>query len=121
MTTLKEFREKFQLDELTVQTTDHWTWSVSPVQFTLCSGVLSLNRLCPTFGEITGDEGRDLAASVRIVEEGLRAAFQADRFNYLMSMMNDIHVHMLAVPGTPVHVNSPSGRGKTAPGRAPFH
>ena len=98
MTTLDEFASKFRLDALTVVTTDHWTWSVLPIQVTLGAGVLSLNRLCPTFGEMTPAEGADLTTVVGLFEDRLRKVFDVDGFNYLTYMLADAHVHTMAVP-----------------------
>lgn len=95
---LASFRAKFSVDELTVVATEHWTWSVRPVQSTLGCGILSLNRLCPTFGGITAGEGEALAAVVGTLEDRVRDVYAADKFNYLMYMMNDPHVHMHVFP-----------------------
>lgn len=86
--TLPEFREKFGLEELTITTTEHWTWSVRPLQPTLGCTVLSLNRLCPTFGEMTEQEALDFGRVVRLVEARVGEAWAPDRFNYLMYMLD---------------------------------
>lgn len=98
MMTLTDFRQKFDVESLAIVTTHHWTWSVRPVQTTLGCGVLSLNRLCRTFGEITAEEGADLALMARELEGRLRRGFAADKVNYQMLMMMDPHVHMHVFP-----------------------
>lgn len=95
---LEEFRQKFEVDSLAIVATRHWTWSVRPAQTTLGCGVLSLNRLCRTFGEITAGEGEDLAGMARELEARLRRGFENDKVNYQMLMMRDPHVHMHVFP-----------------------
>ncbi len=92
------FREKFRVDALTVHASEAWTWSVRPVQTTIGAGVLSANRDCEAFGDLTPDEGADLLRMIGVVEATLRAAFAYSRINYLMLMMVDPHVHFHVVP-----------------------
>jgi diadenosine tetraphosphate (Ap4A) HIT family hydrolase len=96
--TLEEFRTKFKLDTLTILRLSHWTWSVRPTHSTLGAGVLSLNRFCTSFGDMTPDEAAELSELTRKVETGLRTVFQAEKFNYLMLMMVDAHLHCHVFP-----------------------
>jgi len=99
--TLEEFRERFRLDDLEVARTEHWVWSVRPAPATLGAGVLSLARFATRFGEITTEEGADLARAVRLVEATLDRAFAPAKINYLMLMMVDRHVHQHVLPRYP--------------------
>lgn len=96
--TLSDFRAKFRLNELTIAVTEHWTWSVRPAQTTLGATVLSMNRLCPAFGEMTKSEARDLGDAARLVESHVRHLWAPERFNYLMFMLVDEHVHFHVLP-----------------------
>jgi diadenosine tetraphosphate (Ap4A) HIT family hydrolase len=96
--TLPEFRQKFRLDELTVHETAHWVWSVRLIYCTLGAGVLSLKRFCPRFGEITCEEAADLQVMTKHIESRLVVAFGAEKFNYLMLMMVDDHLHCHVLP-----------------------
>jgi diadenosine tetraphosphate (Ap4A) HIT family hydrolase len=96
--TLAEFEHKFRLDELVVTRTQHWVWSVRPGPATLGAGVLSLARFATRLGELTPDEGADLAVVARVVEGTLERAFAPDKINYLMLMMVDAHVHYHVIP-----------------------
>jgi len=96
--TLEEFRAKFRLDEFRLIGSEHWTWSLRPVPVTLGAGVLSLNRFCTSFADLTPAEGADLARIVGQLESRLRGVFTPDRMNYLMLMMVDRHLHFHVVP-----------------------
>lgn len=91
--TLAEFHAKFQVDELEVLHTAHWTWSVRPAQPTLGAGILSLNRFATSLGELTSAEAADLSVAVPMIEATLRRTYAPGKLNYLMLMMVDAHVH----------------------------
>lgn len=97
-TTLAEFEQKFRLNELEILRTDHWTWSLRPVQATVGAGVLSLNRFSASFADLSNDEAADLAAIVPQMEGALQKYAQPDRMNYLMLMMVDAHLHFHVLP-----------------------
>lgn len=97
-TTLAEFHEKFRVPELTVVRSDHWTWSVRPVQSTLGAGILSLNRFATSFGDLSVQEAGDLAGIVSMIEGALQGLSAPRRMNYLMLMMVDAHVHFHVLP-----------------------
>lgn len=96
--TLAEFREKFRLNELTIHETAHWVWSVRPVHCTLGAGVLSLKRFCPRFGDMNREEAADLQVMTQHIEARLTDTFKAEKFNYLMLMMVDDHLHFHVLP-----------------------
>lgn len=96
--TFEEFRSKFRVDELIIHRTDFWTWSVRPIHPTLGAGILSLNRLCPSFAELTQEEYADLGGIVPFLDGRLQAAFAPQKMNYLMLMMVDHHVHFHVIP-----------------------
>ena len=99
MTTAPDwFAEKFQLSTLTVSTSAFWTWSVRPVQCTLGASVLSLNRPCEAWGQVTAGENAELASVVAGIERRLSAAYSYDKINYLMLMMVDPQVHFHVIP-----------------------
>ncbi len=97
-TTFDEFTANFQVPELTVVRTRHWTWSVRPIQATLGAGVLSLNRFSTSLADLTADEGADLSVIVPRVDGALRRWIAPDKMNYLMLMMVDAHVHFHVLP-----------------------
>ena len=96
--TLELFREKFRLNSLTICQTLHWVWSLRPAQLTLGSSVLSLKRHAARFGEVSAAESEDLHNAVALLEATCRRIWEPDRFNYLMLMMVDEHVHFHVVP-----------------------
>lgn len=95
---LRAFRDKFLLDQYTICETNHWIWSVRPVQATLGAGILSLRRYCERLSDITAEEGADLAKMAHIIEPTLRRHFAYDKINYLMLMMVDPHLHYHVLP-----------------------
>lgn len=95
---LTEFAEKFRLEELTVLRTEHWTWSVRPVQTTVGAGILSLNRFATALGDLSEAEWADLARVTPAVERHLAAFSAPDKMNYLALMMIDAHVHFHVIP-----------------------
>ena len=96
--TLEEFVAKFRSDELSILRNAHWNWSVRPVHSTLGAGVLSLNRFCTSFAEITPEEGASLAAIVKELDGRLKAVFAPQKMNYMMLMMVDVHLHFHVLP-----------------------
>ncbi len=92
------FATKFKLAELTVRRFSFWTWSVRPTQCTLGASVLSLNRPCPAWGEVTAEENAELAIVVAEMEARLKAVCDYDKINYLMLMMVDPQVHFHVIP-----------------------
>jgi diadenosine tetraphosphate (Ap4A) HIT family hydrolase len=95
---LTEFRAKFRVDELLIERFEHWIWSLRPVHCTLGAGVLSLSRGCIAFGKTTRNETAELAQVVNTVEQKLGRVFKAEKFNYLMLMMVDSHLHFHVIP-----------------------
>jgi diadenosine tetraphosphate (Ap4A) HIT family hydrolase len=96
--TLEEFRTKFRVEELKVMENSSWTWSVRPGQPTLGAGILSLNRYALKLSDVTGEEMKDLADLIRVMEGTIQAAFGHNIMNYLMLMMVDHHVHYHVIP-----------------------
>ena len=97
-TTFAEFAEAFRLPELRILRTQHWTWSVRPVQTTLGAGVLSLNRYATALSQITVEEAADLAMVTRVIDATLRSFSSPDKLNYLSLMMVDAHLHFHVIP-----------------------
>lgn len=97
-TTLEEFRDAFQTSELLVYANESWTWSVRPQQSTLGASVLSLNRFAARMSDLTEREALDLRDALTKMEAGLRSAFGFEKFNYLMLMMVDDHLHYHCIP-----------------------
>lgn len=95
---MKNFNEKFKLNELTITETDLWIISLRPEQVTLGSLILSLKRKCKTLGELTNQEGQDFSLALKIVEQTLLKNFDPDKINYLALMMVDEHVHFHIIP-----------------------
>lgn len=96
--TFADFRSKFRVDELTIHLTEFWTWSVRPDHPTLGAGILSLNRLCPSFADLTQAEYADLGLIVPFLDKRLQEVFAPQKMNYLMQMMVDHHVHFHVIP-----------------------
>lgn len=98
MTELNMFKEKFRVNELLIFESEHWTWSLRPLQPTLGAGILALKRYAESFSDITEEEGKDLAVIIKVIEGRLKQAYDYDKINYLMLMMVDPHVHFHIIP-----------------------
>lgn len=95
---MDEFKNKFKTEELMIYETEHWIWSLRPVQATLGAGVLSLKRECPVFSELNQEEFCDLNVIIKVIEKTLKQTFNYDVMNYLMLMMVDKQVHYHVIP-----------------------
>ncbi|WP_404284507.1 hypothetical protein [Exiguobacterium aurantiacum] len=95
---IMEFYEKFDLKDLTIIRTKHWTWSLRPHQVTLGSGVLSLNRECSSYSDLSLEEHCDLGNMIKIIENTLSFNFKYEVMNYLMLMLVDSQVHYHVIP-----------------------
>lgn len=98
MDNFEAFRQKFSIEENTIFRSQFWTWSVRPIQSTIGAGILSLNRPAESMSELTVEEGQDLVLITRLLENTLRDAFSCNKFNYIMLMMVDYHVHYHVIP-----------------------
>lgn len=96
--TLQEFQYAFETEALEVFRNASWTWSVRPQQPTLGASVLSLNRFATRLAEVTEQEAKDLRDIVVVMEKTLQKTFGFEKFNYLMLMMVDDHVHYHCIP-----------------------
>lgn len=96
--TLDDFRRKFRVDELTVFTGHGWAVSLRPQACTLGACVLSATRACRSLGDLNAEEAAGLANAAQHFEAAARAAFGADKFNYLALMMVDDQLHFHALP-----------------------
>lgn len=92
------FIEKFNVNKYLIKKSDHWHLSLRPFQATLGSAILSLNRPCENFADITTEESADLKEIVSYTEKRLKLAFDYDKINYLMLMMVDPHLHFHVIP-----------------------
>lgn len=95
---LREFKEKFLIEDLLLIETEYWYWSLRPNQATLGAGVLSLKRECFSFSGLYKEEFIDLGLMINIVEGTLSKSFKYDIINYLMLMMVDNQVHYHIIP-----------------------
>jgi diadenosine tetraphosphate (Ap4A) HIT family hydrolase len=93
-----EFRDKFWVEENLLHRNDGWTVSLRPGACTLGACVISANRSHTSLADVDAGEAAALVAAVGWFETRARAAFGADKFNYLALMMVDDHLHFHALP-----------------------
>lgn len=93
---LHAFRDKFQLDALTVMETEHWVLSVRPQQLTLGSMILSTRTNVLDFASLNETQARDMAILLGEAEQRVKARWGAVRINALCLMMKDplLHFHI---------------------------
>lgn len=102
---MEEFKTKFNIEELDIKTIGNWTISLRPVQVTLGSLVLSLNRKCATFSELAEREGEELVLAFKEIELLFQKTLKPDKINYLALMMVDEQVHYHVIPRYEKSVN----------------
>ena len=90
--------EKFGYGHGTVFEDEQWAAVVRPAQPTLGSMVLICKRDITSFGALNAAESAALPVMVARLEAALRRVVAAQKFNYLMLMMNDPQVHMHVIP-----------------------
>jgi diadenosine tetraphosphate (Ap4A) HIT family hydrolase len=93
-----QFAKRFQLEDLTIEIIGPWIISLRPQQPTIGSLVLTLNRECERFGEISEHEATYLSRAFRQVELLLKKTFNPPKINYLALMMVDNQVHYHIIP-----------------------
>jgi diadenosine tetraphosphate (Ap4A) HIT family hydrolase len=95
---IKDFRETFRLDELTIQDRQGWTLSVRPAQITLGSMVVSSTAGHLDFQAIEREEAMGLTAAFADAERVAKTALGAVRINIVCLMMKDPVVHFHVLP-----------------------
>lgn len=95
---MEDFIKKFQIEDLMIGQVGSWVISIRPKQINVGSLVISLSRDCPHLGEMTTEEGKDLALTFEKVENLLNESFNPDQINYLALMMVDNQVHFHVIP-----------------------
>ncbi len=93
-----EFRDKFRVGENLLHRSDGWTVSLRPGACTLGACVIGADRPHVSLADIDAGEAAALVDAVGWFEARVRAAFDADKFNYLALMMVDDHLHFHALP-----------------------
>jgi|SRR5690625_384756 len=95
---MNAFKEKFRIDELSIQEFKYWIVSLRPKQPTLGSLILSLKRECSSLGELTTTESLEMGEVFKYIENILNKSFKPDKINYLVLMMIDHQVHFHIIP-----------------------
>ncbi len=89
---------KFGYPDSLLKEFDHWVVLLRPQQVTLGSLVLACKGDATRLGNVGPDAFGELAAVTAQLEAALRSAFRPDKFNYLLLMMVDKHVHFHVIP-----------------------
>jgi len=75
-----------------------WIVLLRPRQVTLGSLILAANHDATAFGDLPPAHMSALGPAVAWIERALRTTLRCDKFNYLMLMMVDPHVHFHVIP-----------------------
>ena len=89
---------KFGYPDTLLRDFDHWVVLLRPKQVTLGSLVLACKGEVSRLGNVGSAAFGELATVTAQLEGALERAFQPDRFNYLLLMMVDKHVHFHVLP-----------------------
>jgi diadenosine tetraphosphate (Ap4A) HIT family hydrolase len=92
------FNTKFQIAEMEIAKNRSWKYSLRPVQATIGSGILSLNRYAESMSNLTPTEGEDLILMMGTIESVLKQTFNYQKMNYMMLMMVDPQIHFHVIP-----------------------
>jgi diadenosine tetraphosphate (Ap4A) HIT family hydrolase len=90
--------EKFGYPATLVRDYEHWVLLVRPAQVTAGSLILAAKSDATAYGDLPVAAFTEQASIVAEVEQILRTAVKPDKFNYLMLMMMDPHVHFHIIP-----------------------
>ena len=89
---------KFGYPDTLLREFDHWVVLLRPKQVTLGSLVLACKGEVTRLGNVGSEAFGELATVTAQLEATLQRAFQPDKFNYLLLMMVDKHVHFHVLP-----------------------
>lgn len=89
---------KFGYPDTCIREFEHWIILLRPAQITLGSLVVSTKSEIMQFSHIPAEAFSELKLVTDILERSLIRAVQAEKFNYLMLMMVDPHVHFHVIP-----------------------
>jgi|SRR5690606_6430734 diadenosine tetraphosphate (Ap4A) HIT family hydrolase len=95
---MDDFKQKFDIDNLTIKRVGPWVISLRPVQVTISSLILSLDRECYDIGDLTDSESQELGRAFKTIKEIYANTFSPDKVNYLLLMMVDKQVHFHVIP-----------------------
>jgi diadenosine tetraphosphate (Ap4A) HIT family hydrolase len=89
---------KFGYPATRVAEWEHWIVLLRPAQPTAGSLVLAAKSDATAFSDLSPEAFAELAEVISAVERALGATVAPDKFNYLMLMMVDPHVHFHIIP-----------------------
>ncbi|MBD1422502.1 HIT family protein [Sphingobacterium chuzhouense] len=95
---MEDFKQKFDIVNLTIKKVGSWIISLRPLQVTIGSLVLSLDRPCYDIGDLTDSESQELGRAFKVIKEVYAKTFSPDKVNYLLLMMVDKQVHFHVIP-----------------------
>lgn len=90
--------ENFGYPDNTVADFGEWIVLLRPKQVTLGSLVLAAVHPATSFGDLPPGHFATLGSAITRIEHTLSTLFKCDKFNYLMLMMVDPHVHFHIIP-----------------------
>lgn len=95
---MEDFKQKFDIVNLTIKKVGSWIISLRPVQVTIGSLVLSLDRECHDIGDLTDLESQELGRAFKAIKDIYASTFLPEKVNYLLLMMVDKQVHFHVIP-----------------------
>jgi diadenosine tetraphosphate (Ap4A) HIT family hydrolase len=95
---MNETIRRFGWPQTQVAEFDHWLVLARPAQPTLGSLVLASTSDATSFAHLPGEAYAELQSATAAIENALNRAVRSAKFNYLMLMMVDPHVHFHVIP-----------------------
>ena len=93
-----EFFSVFKPQDTLIKEFEHWVILLRSEQITLGDCIFVLKRNIPSFGDMTKEEGAEVAEAIQWYEKRCTELFGAVKFNYIAAMMRDNFVHFHAFP-----------------------
>ena len=90
--------EKFGYPATRVAEWAHWIVLLRPTQPTVGSLILAAKSDATAFSDLSPEAFAELSVAIAAIERALSATVSPDKFNYLMLMMVDPHVHFHVIP-----------------------
>ena len=90
--------EKFGYPDSLIKEYSHWYWLLRPQQVTLGSSIVIIKEYTPSMIQLKKENHNELLDIFKNIEVTLTQAFDYDKINYLMLMMEDPTLHYHVIP-----------------------
>lgn len=93
-----EFAGRYSNENLMVKQGKYFSIIFREATTTLGNCILICNRPCPSLGDLTDDEAREIPELCKWYETKIKKLYGAVKFNYIAMMMKEEFVHFHIIP-----------------------